>query len=196
MCCALVLWLNISVEEGSSFLGSVTFGGSAVAPGGALRCRVAVGGGGYSAFISEGQSRVGSPEPPPPLAQGFPLGPPLAALETVSVVSVFGSLSVMCLGVIFLCVSYCGEPALGLWKLSVYVFHQVWVDLSCQFSSCFPCPSFPGSQACACGTFIAPFSDSAVFKASHRHAATSLQLPLPPQSLLFPFPGFPPDGSV
>ena len=60
-----------------------------------------MGGGGYSAFISEGQSRVGSPEPPPPLAQGFPLGPPLAALETVSVVSVFGSLSVMCLGVIF-----------------------------------------------------------------------------------------------
>lgn len=120
---------------------------------------------------------MGNPEPPPPLAQGFPLGPPLAALETVSVVSVFGSLSVMCLGVIFLCVSYCGEPALGLWKLSVYVFHQLWVDLSCQFSSCFPCPSFPGSQACACGTFIAPFSDSAVFKASllsHCHAATSL----------------------
>ena len=31
----------------------------------------------------------------------------------------------------FLCVSYCGEPALGLWKLLVLVFHQIWVDLSC-----------------------------------------------------------------
>ena len=42
---------------------------------------------------------MGSPEPPPPPPQGSPL----AAVKTVSLVSIFSSLAVMCLGVIFLC---------------------------------------------------------------------------------------------
>ena len=74
---------------------------------------------------------MGSPEPPPAPAQGFLLAATLAALKTISLSLSFQQFAVMCLGVIFLCVSYYGEPALGLWKLSVRVFHQIWVDLSC-----------------------------------------------------------------
>jgi len=128
--CALVLWLKISVEEGSSFLGSVTSVGSAVAPGvlwgaGSLWGR-------WLLFLRLwGAVLGGEPWAPACPSSGLPPGCYSGCSEDCLLSLSFQQFAVMCLGVIFLCVSYCGEPALGLWKLLVPVFHQIWVDLSC-----------------------------------------------------------------